>query len=128
VFRNGQITEHGSFQELMKAEGDLATLVGEHVQIIDHTDHKTIKNNIKATDLLTITPEEDTEVIPQDSEPMKLVLDDQSIFHKKSPVMAYLRAGYGTIATVSIFLFFFLVHGVRIGSGIHLFLKKTFKK
>jgi hypothetical protein len=195
VIRNGQITEHGSFHELMKSRGHLAQLVGEHVQIIDppHTDLKPInekeeeedteaeeeetdgKNVSKVNphgsltadqlsnrrrlsvsahihdsdrqiarhiedhqmDLLSVRRDsfdaikimehnrmsivtehdEDTEVVPDDAEPMKLVLDDQSIFYKKSPLIAYLRSGYGAIATVSIFLFFFLVHGVRIGSG-----------
>jgi hypothetical protein len=61
--------------------------------------------------------EDGSEVMPSDAEPMKLVQDDQSIFYQNSPVIAYLRAGYGTIATVVIFLFFFFVHVIRIGSG-----------
>jgi hypothetical protein len=122
VFRNGEITEHGSFQELMKADGDLAHLVGEHVQIIDHTQtDKSSKSIEKAKEIVSIAKQadadDDAEVIPDDAEPMKLVLDDQSVFYKKSPVIAYIRSGYGAIVTISIFLFFFLVHGVRIGSG-----------
>jgi ABC-type multidrug transport system fused ATPase/permease subunit len=47
---------------------------------------------------------------------MKLVQDDQSVYYKKSPILSYLRAGPGVIVTVFIFIFFFLVHGVRISS------------
>ncbi len=57
------------------------------------------------------------EVSPSDSEPMKLVLEDQSVNYKQSPVVSYLKAGTGIGATVSIFIMFFLVHGIRIGSG-----------
>jgi hypothetical protein len=67
--------------------------------------------------IVTEHDDDSDEVMPSDAEPMKLVQDDQSIFYKKSPVMAYMRAGAGFIATVSVFLLFFLVHGVRIGSG-----------
>ncbi len=175
----------------MKAKGHLATLVGEHVQIIDphQSDLKPINENeeeedpaaevaatlshIKIRESLTkdqmnnrrrlsltahigdsdrqiakhiedhqmellsvrrdstdaikimqhnrmsivTEPDEDSEVVPSDAEPMKLVLDDQSIFYKKSPVLSYLRAGLGSIVTLLIFALFFLVHAVRIGSG-----------
>ncbi len=37
VIQNGRIAEHGSFNQLMKQKGDLARLVGEHVQIIEPT-------------------------------------------------------------------------------------------
>lgn len=62
--------------------------------------------------------EDEDELNPSDSEPMKLVLDDQSVNYKKSPMLAYLRAGYGIVPSILLFMFFFLVHGVRIGSGI----------
>ena len=186
VIQNGEITEHGSFNELMRSKGHLAKLVGEHVQIIDphQTDLKPINENeeeqehnktsshsvhtnltqdqlnnrrrlsvtahIHDTDreivkhiednqmgLLSVRrdsidaikimaknrmsvvtePDEEDEVVPSDAEPMKLVLDDQSVLYKKSPFISYLRAGAGIIPTLLLFAFFFLVHGVRIGSG-----------
>ena len=56
-------------------------------------------------------------VMPEDSAPMKLVLDDQSLTYKKSPIMTYLQAGSGTVITITIFVYFFLVHLIRILSG-----------
>ena len=70
------------------------------------------------------------EPIPEDAEPMKLVLEDQSIYYKEIPFWSYLKAGTGVILTLIIFAFFFLVHGVRIGSGklsIHFFHSNTSK-
>jgi ABC-type multidrug transport system ATPase subunit len=60
---------------------------------------------------------EPDEPVPEDAEPMKLVLEDQSIHYKKSPALAYMQAGTGVFISVSIVALFFLVHGVRIGSG-----------
>lgn len=57
------------------------------------------------------------EVMPSDAEPMKLVLEDQSVNYEASPVLAYLRAGWGVIITLAIFIFFFLVHLIRVLSG-----------
>lgn len=57
------------------------------------------------------------EITPSDAEPMKLVLEDQSVNYKINPGIAYLRAGWGIIATLAIFVFFFLVHLLRILSG-----------
>jgi hypothetical protein len=63
------------------------------------------------------------EITPSDAEPMKLVLDDQSVNYKLNPGIAYLRAGWGIIITLTIFVYFFLVHLLRILSG-----KLTFNK
>lgn len=60
---------------------------------------------------------EDATVVPSDAEPMKLVLEDQSIYYKVPAILSYLKAGTGVVLTVLLFAFFFLVHGVRIGSG-----------
>lgn len=58
------------------------------------------------------------EIIPDDAEaPMKLVLDDQSVNYKVSPVWSYLTSGGGVIVTLIIFVYFFAVHLVRILSG-----------
>jgi len=59
----------------------------------------------------------DDEVVPDDAEPMKLVLEDQSVDYKQLAVVSYLKAGKGTVITLLLFAFFFLVHGLRIGSG-----------
>lgn len=164
MIKNGSILEHGSFDELMNQKGHLATLIGEHVQIIDpltvdsqvHTkksekdendsannqvvDVKSINEKIigkieehelqivnldradtlrsRKHDLNTVFETNDPEeIVPHDSEPMKLVLEDQSVNYKKSPVLAYLRSGTGIIVTLMLFIFFFMVHLVRIGSG-----------
>jgi hypothetical protein len=55
--------------------------------------------------------------VPTDAEPIKLVLEDQSVKYPVSPFVSYLKAGSGIPITVPLFAFFFLVHGVRIGSG-----------
>ena len=55
--------------------------------------------------------------VPDDAEPMKLVLEDQSIFYKEIPIWSYLKAGSGVVITLIIFAFFFLVHVIRITSG-----------
>ena len=57
------------------------------------------------------------EPIPEDAEPMKLVLEDQSIYYKEIPIWSYLKAGTGVIITLIIFAFFFVVHVIRITSG-----------
>ena len=62
--------------------------------------------------------EEDNEnvVIPSDAEPMKLVLEDQSVNYETSAIVSYLKSGTGVVVTILLFILFFLVHGVRIGS------------
>jgi ABC-type multidrug transport system fused ATPase/permease subunit len=138
VMSNGSIIEHGTFNELMAKKGNLATLVADHVQIVDpnqpevhrdqmlnspvpghHSDsinaiEKSYADAMAGTAIEEEAAEDD--LMPSDSEPMKLIQDDQSVFYKKSPFVAYLRSGPGILATVLIFAFFFLVHGVRIGS------------
>lgn len=59
------------------------------------------------------------EVMPSDAEPMKLVLEDQSVKYKVSPLMSYLRSGWGLIFTLAVFVLFFFVHLIRILSGIY---------
>ena len=56
-------------------------------------------------------------VIPSDTEPMKLVLEDQSVNYKISPGLLYLKAGWGLIITLLIYGFFFLVYAFRVGTG-----------
>ena len=68
--------------------------------------------------------------LPSDAEPMKLVLEDQSIDHKDIPILTYLTSGMGVLITLSIFALFFLVNLVRIFSGILVLFKSyivTFK-
>ena len=55
--------------------------------------------------------------VPDDEEPMKLVLEDQSVFYKESPIKSYLKSGSGTVISLLIFAYFFCVHLVRILSG-----------
>lgn len=196
VIRKGEITEHGTFTELMAMKGHMAKLVTENVQLAKETKeleesvdesqaklhkithghhghhhhsslmtpvlvpisenlteeqqlnryHLSKVNTMVATDenmatliefnqlvnghesslireiqksRLSIVSAATSieEITPSDAEPMKLVLEDQSVYYKKSPIVSYLRAGYGIIITLCIFAFFFLVHLVRILSG-----------
>ena len=186
VIKDGNIIEHGSFDQLMKNKGHLATLVGEHVQIIEppplsplkiqpliiqstkdltndqiqnrrrlsftnnipnddqniavlieenqlnlmgaylrrssNENYKAIERNqiSMMTEILQEEGEEENEVIPEDAEPMKLVLEDQSIFYKESPYISYLKAGpflpiINTIIFCTMIIFFFLTYGLSIG-------------
>ena len=192
VVKQGRIIEHGSFKQLMSNKGHLATLVGEHVQVLDEIDNFEQENNdntdkmskeavnyhlpppssrrsssheyltheqmvnrsrlsisqnlipndhnlamhIESHQLTLIGSElsrnnsikliernrmsictTEDEPMPDDAEPMKLVLEDQSIYYKKSPLVAYLQAGVGVTMSLLIFALFYFVHLVRIGSG-----------
>jgi ABC-type multidrug transport system fused ATPase/permease subunit len=66
--------------------------------------------------IVTNDDDEHEQVIPSDAEPMKLVLEDQSVNYKQMAITSYLKAGTGIVLTILLFAFFFLVHGVRIGS------------
>ncbi len=60
--------------------------------------------------------DDENEVIPSDAEPMKLVLEDQSVNYKTLAIASYLKSGTGVVVTILLFILFFLVHGIRIGS------------
>ncbi len=182
VIKNGQITENGTFKQLMKNKGHLSQLIGEHVQLINDEEELELEsndpveqyamsktkldtcqltnrrsfsvanNNAKQTDknlaihiekiqlslmgsegvsrknsisvfeknrmsVVSMQEHEEEEVSPSDSEPMKLVLEDQSVNYKEAPSISYLKAGTGAVLTIFIFILFFLVHAIRIGSG-----------
>ncbi len=123
MLKEGKMTEHGTFDELMNSKGNLAKLVGDHVQIMD--DKSLAKKDRQASFAKECEIKEgeenrdddDGDIVPTDTKPMKLVLDDQSINYKGSSVLAYLAAGYGVVTTLAIFAFFFLVHVLRVLSG-----------
>jgi hypothetical protein len=75
------------------------------------------------TDVTEIPEEDENEVIPEDAEPMKLVLEDQSVNYKKSPYASYIKAGLcstkcNAIMFLSLVSFFFLSYGTSLGRGI----------
>lgn len=92
-------------------------------------DDQTLASKIEANQLrMTVNPIarkglsiasqlEPDEPVPEDAEPMKLVLEDQSIYYKENPLYSYMKSGSGVCVSVSIVFLFFLVHAVRIGSG-----------
>ena len=61
--------------------------------------------------------EEEDSPVPDDADPIKLVLEDQSIFYKENPICSYLKAGRGAIVSLLIFSLFFHVHGIRLFCG-----------
>jgi hypothetical protein len=227
VITNGRITEHGSFDHLMRQRGHLAKLIGEHVQIMkpileetseveeeeeeepNRAEDATVSDKIVATvtksiesavtniatdkkggtdlskgqlinrrrlsnasgrqvgektdaeisrmieeqqlmlmdsrrgstvsgvDPITIlernrlslmihVDEEDAEsdIMPSDAEPMKLVLEDQSVNYKKSPLWSYLTASVGAFISIFLISFFFLSYGVRMGIGLYIIITK----
>jgi hypothetical protein len=50
-------------------------------------------------------------------EPMKLVLDDQSINYKVPSIWCYLKSGYGVVVSFIILFYFLSVHVFRVLSG-----------
>ena len=200
MIKGGQVIEQGTFNELIARKGHLASLIGEHVEVIkdpeeneesenpsstiavppaprrsflsqpgdnrrpSHDNHLTptqveyrrrlsvASHNLSITNddnlvkhienhQLTIVSnenatsdpikafertrlasfvsnsEEEEAPMPEDAAPMKLVLEDQSILYKESPIWSYLKAGNGVIITLVIFIYFFVVHVIRILSG-----------
>jgi hypothetical protein len=63
--------------------------------------------------------DEADEPVSSHDPPMKLVLEDQSVHYKAVPLLSYLRAGYGLPITLLVFVFFGLIHVIRILSGEH---------
>jgi hypothetical protein len=110
-----------SFKKYMQPTDENMAIQIENVQLNlingEHTGRDSVnvfeRNRMS---LVTENREEET-VIPSDAEPMKLVLEDQSVYYKKLALKCYLKAGTGVLVTLTLFAFFFLVHGVRIGSG-----------
>ena len=72
---------------------------------------------IERNRISTITLQSDEEAVSNDAEPMKLVLEDQSVDHKEIPMWTYLKTGNSVTVTLTIFVLFFLVHVARILSG-----------
>ena len=60
---------------------------------------------------------EEEEPATDDAQPIKLVLEDQSIYFKEKPIWSYLKAGRGAIISLMIFATFFLVHAIRLFCG-----------
>ncbi len=103
---------------MMDTDENMAVLI-EANQMLGHTQpRESLIREIERSRLSIISAATSIEEItPSDAEPMKLVLEDQSVNYKLNPALAYLRAGWGIIATLAIFVFFFLVHLIRILSG-----------
>ncbi len=80
------------------------------------TVHPIVQKNLSI-----ISKIEPDEPVPEDADPMKLVLEDQSIYYKENPIISYMKAGSGILLSVLIVILFFFVHLIRIGSG-----KKSF--
>ncbi len=76
------------------------------------TVHPIVQKNLSI-----ISKIEPDEPVPEDADPLKLVLEDQSIYYHENPLISYMKAGRGSIVSVVIVVMFFLVHLVRIGSG-----------
>lgn len=97
------------------SDNNMARLI-EKNQMIGHAPSQTslIREIQKARLSIVSAANSIEEITPSDAEPMKLVLEDQSVNYKVSPFFSYLKSGWGVVITLSIFAFFFLVHLVRI--------------
>ncbi len=58
-------------------------------------------------------------ITPEDSQQMKLVLEDESVNYEKSPAWAYLRASAGAFLSIILYCFFFTTYTFRMGIGIN---------
>lgn len=138
----GEIVEYGPFSSLLKNNGILTKLMGESFRIIDSSlviedelpyldqiqqdnDEKEVNNEYdkifgrsKKTSFSSVTISDSIEdVLPTDAEPMKLVCQDQSVNYNASPILLYLKSGWGVFITLCIFAFFFVIYIFRIISG-----------
>lgn len=128
----GRIIEMGTFSQLIEA-GHMAKLLSDNVRILDESSSdptmtRSVENNQSPTSLnghhtrlrrvsvVSVSDSIDV-VIPSDAEPMKLVLEDQSVNYNISPSWLYLKAGWGALITLAVYAFFFIIYGFRIGSG-----------
>jgi hypothetical protein len=98
------------FQQPILTDDDLASKI--ETNQLRMTVHPIVKKNLSI--VAKIEPDE---LVPEDADPLKLVLEDQSIFYKENPVYSYMKAGSGVVISILIVILFFFVHGIRIGSG-----------
>ena len=56
VIKNGEITENGTFKQLMSNRGHLARLVGEHVQIIEPIVEHDLAAQMSSTEQDSLSP------------------------------------------------------------------------
>ncbi len=101
-------------------DDDLASKIEQNQ--LRMTVHPIVKKNLSIVSKI-----EPDEPVPEDADPLKLVLEDQSIYYKETPLISYMKAGSGIIISVLIVILFFFVHLVRIGSGKYFFLNKLIK-
>jgi hypothetical protein len=106
------------------AEQNMAKLI-ESNKLTNAKDRNLINEIMinRTNSVISMAASENDDIIPSDSEPMRLVLEDQSLSYKVPPILSYLRAGNGVIITILYFALFFLVHLLRILSGEWSFLK-----
>jgi ABC-type multidrug transport system fused ATPase/permease subunit len=128
VMKDGEITEQGTFEELLKTDGHLSKLEGENATI---EEEELLDSEKRRLSLLNLTAELDDEIVSgirlEDSTKKaelpkirKLVLEDQSLLMKKPLIPIYAKYGHGPIAFWSVVFFFFAVHGARVGGDFHL--------
>ena len=104
---------------ILPTDENMAVLIEEN-QLLGQTasNHLSLIKEIQRSRLSIVSAVTSIEEIkPADAEPMKLVLEDQSVEYKMSPLWAYLKSGWGAVITLIIFAYFFLVHLLRILSG-----------
>ncbi len=98
------------FQQPTLTDDELASKI--ETNQLRMTVHPIVKKNLSI--VAKIDPDEP---VPEDADPLKLVLEDQSIFYKENPLYSYMKAGSGVVISILIVILFFFVHGIRVGSG-----------
>ncbi|CAF0866320.1 unnamed protein product, partial [Brachionus calyciflorus] len=115
---------------IITTEENIAKIIESHQSTLMGTDvysrrnsFANEKNRVSIVSAMLAQPDFEVEEEQKDEEepakvndaaPMKLVLEDQSLTYKESPVLSYLKSGTGAIITLIIFAYFFAVHVVRI--------------
>lgn len=114
--------EHLSRLNNMIATDENISMLIEANQILGNIGQPSLIREIQRSRLSIVSSATSIEEItPSDAEPMKLVLEDQSVNYKISPIWTYLKSGWGVIITLAIFAVFFLVNLVRVISGNFIF-------
>lgn len=132
VMNRGEMIEYGTFPILLAKNGFMTKLLSENVRMSTEDkiqendgskpgmdrDQPSLLRSIEKSRLSIVSASGSIDVVvPNDAEPMKLVLEDQSVNYKVWPSLIYLRAGWGVIISLLIYAFFFLVYIFRILSG-----------
>jgi hypothetical protein len=100
-------------------EHNLAKYIETRSRLPENLEESVCKN-----ELAQYTSNQQSESGSEFRQPMKLVLEDQSIYYKVPAIWAYLKSGYGITVSLVILSYFLGVHVFRVLSGKSIKIKK----